>query len=139
MSNIIDLSANTRIEDMDGVRCLVTDDDQVAIQWPRYALQYRWDVSRDPWFGSLIFKAGVSEYRIPLTDVAPVYEWVSEEMWVYVDSDDCIRLGDSSDSLPTEALSDVVWFHRRAAIVCDTAEQFRALYEELKEARDHAE
>ena len=135
--NRVDLSADTRIEDMGGVRCLVTDDDRVAIQWPRYALQYRWDVIRDAWFGSPIFKMGAPEYRIPLTAVAPVYEYVEGEPWVGIpitpDVECSIGVG---VTLPWD---NALRIHRRAAIVCDGAEQFRLFHEELKEARDHAE
>ncbi len=66
-----------------------------------------------------------------------MYEYVEGEPWVGIpitpDVECSIGVG---VTLPWD---NALRIHRRAAIVCDGAEQFRLFHEELKEARDHAE
>ncbi len=143
MSDRIDMSADTRIEDMDGRRCLVTTNGAVAYDWSYsgeslYLLR-GWED------GIVLDDDDIEMWRILLTDVAPVYEYREGGpcvyvWWVYLM--DCkvwtVELSTDPDiSQELEAGSFVM--HRRAAAVCDGAEQFRALHRELKEARDHAE
>ncbi len=75
-------------------------------------------------------------WRIPLTDVAPVYEYREGERWSAIgefDGRECIYL----DSGYLEAIEpDDAVLRDRAAAVCDGTEQFRALHAALKEAGD---
>ncbi len=136
----IDLSRDTWIETMDGVRYLVTENLTISIEWPeRYVEGACTNPSDSDWF-----EMGLDEdwgasviWRIPLTDASPVYEHREGEeglrIWA---SMDCVALMDASTS-PMSVERLAVYLHRRAAIVADTAEQFRALHGELKEARNH--
>ncbi len=138
MSKYIDLSAHTHTEDMDGRRYLVTTDIGTAIAWPmgatecgcEYGSGWEWqdDLDGEEW--------GSSEaWRIPLTDVVPVYEYRESERWSAIgefDGRECIYL----DWGCLEAIEpDDAVLRDLAAMVCEGPEQFRALHRELKEAR----
>ncbi len=135
MSNHTDLSAHTRIEEMDGRLYLVTKLRVVAVAWEGRDVEVAVRMNKFvPLQGTLHSKNGV-ETRILLTAVAPVYEYREGEPWVSVNEGSVSSVILWAGSWPRIA-GWPVSFHRRAAIVCDTAEQFRTLYEELKEARD---
>ncbi len=130
----IDLSAETWIEDMYGWRYLVTENLTISIDWPeRYVEGACTNPSDSDWF-----EMGLDEdwgasviWRIPLTDAAPAYEYRQGEPWTcpFMTAIYC-GFGD-----PGYGRTDLL--HRRAAAVCDGAEQFRVLHAALKEARDH--
>ena len=129
----VDLSADTRIETMDGVRYLVTEELTISIDWPeRYVEGACTNPSDGDWF-----EMGLDEdwgasviWRIPLTDVAPVYE--------YREGESSISFGQHHHLVfclcltKTPKRPDTCFLHRRAALVCDTAEQFRAFYDAIK-------
>ncbi len=120
MSNRIDLSAHTWIEG----RKLYTRSDEVARPWPRreeVGTVVTWLEDKRCWC-------------IPLTDVAPVYEYHEGEPWARADIQMIICGPTDAMPLPRTWAGEVV-LHRRAAAVCDGAEQFRALHAALKEAR----
>ncbi len=148
VSNRIDLSADTHIETMDGRWYLITENLTISIDWPeRHVEGACCNPSDGDWF-----EMGLDEdwgasviWRILLTDVAPVYECVDGEPWaideghiilcglVFWDWDDMRGEKICRGPLP-EYYTDRL-MHRRAAAVCDGAEQFRALHAALKEAR----
>ncbi len=141
--NRIDLSAHCHIEDMDGRRYLVTTDDEAAWQWRKLEGLEVWAFDEKVagikrWANVIKFRHPFSEggeWRILLTDVAPVYEFPENgEPWVglntYLGVTHLICGVDSPGGKRYMAM------HRRAAAVCDGAEQFRALHAALKEARD---
>ncbi len=115
MSDRIDLSAHTWIE---GGR-IHTTSEEVSCAWDLN------DIEIDP---------GVDECSASLTDVAPVYEYRKNEAWLFIDCFGFVSLGDS-ESAHLPDTPDAIWLQRRAAAVCDGAEQFRALHAALKEAR----
>lgn len=127
--NRIDLSAHTRIEDMNGVRKLVTTSHEIACPWPRreeIGTVVTWLEDKRCWC-------------IPLTAVAPVYEFVNGEPWARAvfQYGQVGRVYDCGiQVVPGGPMEWEYYMHRRAAVVCDTTEQFRALHGELKEARD---
>ena len=132
--NRIDLSAHTHIEDMDGVRYVVTTLKGVHAEWSQEETGV-W--IHTAWRKLLGLKGTIYEdypiRRILLTDVAPVYGYVEGEPWFGVWGGHwSIGMGRPGNNLKRV-------FHRRVAIVCDRPDQFQALFEELKEARDHAE
>ena len=133
----VELSRDTHIEDMDGVRYLVTTSGANAYPWRGHGCQARilldgdWETTcQSRWW---MYR----EWRIPLTDVAPVYAYVEGEPCLCVVWSDyyqayivtCPATPDDEDSDD----STIICFARRAAIVCDTAEQFRALHAALKD------
>ncbi len=154
MSNRIDLSADTHIETVDGVRYLVTSNHVVTSSWLAICNDDVEITVSGAWFhgvdvrvtdGFLWYWNGSHEEmriadaaRIPLTVVAPVYEYREGERWSAIgefDGRECIYL----DSGCLEAIEpDDAVLRDRAAAICDGAEQFRALHRELKEARDVA-
>lgn len=134
MSDRIDLSTDTWIEN----GCLYTTNIAVAVSWPmgktdcgcEYSSGWEWqdDLDGEEW--------GSSEaWRISLTACWEIYRYHEGEpglrIWLYMD---CVALM-YPDTRPFAVSGIMVALHRRAAIVCDTAEQFRALYAALKEAR----
>ncbi len=130
--NRIDLSAHTHIEDMDGVRYLVTTNHGVSVEWP-YSKTEFWS---DEYSGDWIRGNDTPDdwlnwdcWCIPLTDVAPVYAYIEGEPW-------CCPFGISIlCSFGDHRYGRIDKLHRRAAAVCDVAEQFRLLHGELREAR----
>ena len=165
-NNRTDLSAHTWIEDMPvtygtvAVECehgydhcptcdapkkyLVSRSKSVVIDWALTEMELG-DLGTNGmvWFSAVLDDDWVNAdlYRIPLTDVAPVYAYVEGEPACYVDpyADD----GEGQIVCIDGVLT--TWFKeaqehclsaRRAAMVCDTVEQFRVLHGELKGARD---
>ena len=162
-NNRIDLSAHTWIEDMPvtqgpvAIECkhgydhcpicdapkryLITKIRGVMIDWPEAAIELTVVESGDMNYGIAIYAlADGWSCRIPLTDVAPVYAYVEGEPWAAEAEAENIGTQISCGSRVIKPMnSDWERFslmHRRAVAVCDTAEQFRALHGELKEARD---
>ncbi len=145
MSNRIDLSADTHIEDMDGRRYLVSVRPSDAVEWLQIPWsegeyqgpQGRWieDGVPEEWDtldGDTIMS--FAEYRILLTDVAPVYAYVEGEMAVYLALRNApMELVPASAAFVGDMIGIIM--HRRAAAVCDGAEQFRLFHGELQEAR----
>ncbi len=113
MSNRIDLSAHTWIEN----RRLYSRSEEVVAGWKNLPGFVKW-------------KETVS-WSIFLTAVAPVYEYREGEPFV------APARGTNAlfCSIESTSYGSYDKMHRRAAIVCDTAEQFRALHAALKEAR----
>ena len=133
MSNRIDLSAHTHIEDMDGVRYLVTTSRGVAVEWmglSDYRLGHHGRWARLGASVASLVATSIREWRIPLTAVAPVYAYSKGEMWA-ASFGDFIRCG----SAVSMALGYDHVLHRRSAAVCDSGKTFRLFHEELKEAR----
>ena len=140
MSNRTDLSAHTRMElSIDGVPYLVTTIKSIASQWPRDRM---WIGTAFNGWSTLprrhVLRDGAN-YRVSLFVVAPVYEYREGEACLCVVWSDyyqayivtCPATPDDEDSDD----STIICFARRAAIVCDTADQFGALHAALKEAR----
>ena len=112
----------------------MTDKETIANDWPVEHVEqslYDWgDSEREP------FRCFGVSWRILLTDVAPVYEYCEGEMWVSAsyefladDESGVLLMGGAAVIEIVDTLDAEVFLHRRAAIVCDGAEQFRALYE----------
>lgn len=135
MSNRIDLSVDTYIETMDGVRYLVTKLKGTAIEWNGAEFHYGF---QDPkrWHCTPAmprFPDKIDQWRILLTAVASVYEYREGEPWAgYVRG--VLVCGSSAAYTGYTAAGTL--FHRRVTNVCDSTKQFRLLFEELKEARD---
>ena len=128
-SNRIDLSGTARIEVIDGRRCLVTTSHEVTAAWEGCGNGMRTN-----------HRTG--DHFIPLTDVAPVYEYQPGEPWIramYQYSTHYL-IYDCGIMPVAGGLTEWEYYmHRRAAAVCDGAEQFRALHAALKEVRNRVE
>lgn len=134
----VDLSAHTRIEMVDGVWYLITENLTVAIDWPEKHTEggpsnpdsaewFEMGLDED-WGASVI-------WRIPLTAVAPAYEYRVGEPWA-ASHNEMITCGPPDAMTIPYTFDGEIALHRRATMVCDTAEQFRALHAALMEVSD---
>ncbi len=124
MSSRTDLNAHTWIE---GGK-IHTTCSEVAASWVNregvdtkcHDFKWRDGSKQDRW-------GVIDEYNISLTDVAPVYEYQRGEPWAAYYS----VWADIHCGIVEELPEGTIIMARRAAIVCDTAEQFKALFNEL--------
>ncbi len=150
MSNRVDLSAHTHIEDMDGVRYLVTTRKGISVEWIEMYegwTQY-WNETFSEYMGCQSIESlfDADKWRILLTDVAPVYAYAEGEPWAQAENHIIIcglpfwdwsdRAGECTTTLEKVEAEELGLLHRRAAQVVATGETFRLFHGELREARD---
>ena len=125
----LDLSSETFIDTMDGVRYLVTTEPEVKIAWTKiesWQRDFRGEWKQYPETIEVVYWR---EWRIPLTACWDIYRYREGEPGIVLTP---LRTWALSPAMAKWARNLTYSLHRRAAIVCDSAEQFRAFYDAIK-------